>query len=449
MPLEPVVPEYITVHLGAPDQPAQNVTVPFIDYIKNVASSELYPTWPEEALRANIYAQISYALNRIYTEWYRSRGYDFDITNSTQYDQSFVYERDVFANISQIVDELFNDYVTRQGFIQPLFTQYCDGVNVTCPGLSQWGTVDLANQGYTPYQILQHFYGEDINIIANAPVGPNVPSYPGVPLHLGDAGEEVRMIQRELNRIAQDYPSIPIIPLEDGIFNLETEAAVKAFQRIFDLTQDGIVGKSTWYKILYLYINVKRLADLYSEGLTYSEIERIYPRAISEGDVGDFVRIAQYFLSVIGTFDYNLPAPEVDGDFGPKTKEAVIAFQTKYGLTPDGIIGRETWYTMRRVYDETLQLLTPEYVNSALLYPGYIVFEGQTGQDVRDLQTFLAAISDVDPSVPKVTVDGIFGPVTAAAVREIQRQEGLPITGSVGTLTWYVIAQRYLALGNR
>ena len=167
----PFIPENITVHLGPPDSDADNVTLSFLDYIKNVASSEIYPTWPENALRANIYAQISFALNRIYTEWYPSQGYDFDITNSTAFDQAFVPNRDIYDNISRLVDSLFNSYVRRQGSIEPYFTQYCNGTTVTCEGLSQWGTVPLAEQGLIPYEILQNYYGDDIDIVQNAPVG--------------------------------------------------------------------------------------------------------------------------------------------------------------------------------------------------------------------------------------------------------------------------------------
>ena len=174
------IPDYITVHLGNPDDTAApNLRVPFIDYIKNVASSEIYPTWPESALRANIYAQVTYALNRIYTEWYRSRGYDFDITSSTRYDQKYIQDREIFEPVSQIVDNLFNDYLVRQGFVQPLFAQYCNGTTSTCDGLSQWGTVDLAEDGLTPYEILQYYYGDDINIVFNAPTSQNLPSYRG------------------------------------------------------------------------------------------------------------------------------------------------------------------------------------------------------------------------------------------------------------------------------
>ena len=222
------VPEFITVHLGAPDSPAENVTVSFPEYIKNVASSEIYPTWPENAIRANVYAQVTFALNRIYTEWYRSRGYPFDITSSTSYDQKFIKNRNIFENISEIVDDIFNRYVVKQGNQNPYFTEYCNGTTVTCNGLSQWGTVTLANQGKTPYEILQYYYGNDIDI-KTAPILPYVESYPGEPLRRGSRDYEVRLIQQRLNRIARNFPAIPKINPIDGVFGEQTENAVKAF----------------------------------------------------------------------------------------------------------------------------------------------------------------------------------------------------------------------------
>lgn len=230
----PVIPGNHYRPSRCPGQAAENVTIPFAEYIKNVASSEIYPTWPEAAIRANILAQISFALNRIYTEHYPSQGYDFDITNNTQYDQNFVRNRDIFENISQIVDDIFNDYVVRQGSVEPLFTQYCNGTTSTCDGLSQWGTVDLADQGLIPYEILQYYFGDDINIVFGAPVQGIERSYPGVPLRQGSAGEDVRILQRQLNRISDNYPAIPKL-LVDGFFGVETEAAVREFQRIFNL----------------------------------------------------------------------------------------------------------------------------------------------------------------------------------------------------------------------
>lgn len=226
----PFIPEYITVHLGLPDEPAENVTLPFPEYIKNVASSEIYPTWPESAIRANIYAQITYALNRVYTEFYRSQGYDFDITSTTQFDQKFIKDREIFENISNIVDDIFTSYVVKDGSVAPFFTAYCNGTTSICDGLSQWGTVPLANDGLSPIEILEYYYGNDISIVENAPISANVPSYPGVPLKLGSAGNDVRLLQQQLNRISGNYPAIPKIKNINGIFGKDTEEAVKEFQ---------------------------------------------------------------------------------------------------------------------------------------------------------------------------------------------------------------------------
>ena len=266
MPTLPTIPEYITVHLGAPDSNAPNITLPFADYISNVASSEVYPSWNESALRANIYAQISFALNRIYTDFYRSRGYDFDITNSTAFDQSFVNGRNVFENVDRIVSEIFNSYVRRRGNVEPLFTAYCDGIEVQCNGLSQWGSVALAEQGLTPYEILKYYYGDDIDIISNVTVEGANPNAPSVPLSIGSANDYVRILQLRLNRISDNYPLIPKIATIDGIFAEDTEAAVKSFQETFGLGPDGIVGNATWYSVNRIYNAVKRLNELDSGG---------------------------------------------------------------------------------------------------------------------------------------------------------------------------------------
>lgn len=440
----PYIPETITVHLGLPDQPAENVTVNFLDYIKNVASSEIYPTWPESAIRANIYAQISYALNRVYTEWYRSKGYDFDITNTTQYDQYFVKDREVFENISRIVDEIFNNYVVREGSVSPLFTAYCNGTTSRCDGLSQWGTVTLAEQGYTPLEILQFYYGDDIAIIKNAPIRPNVESYPGFPLKLGSSGNEVKTIQQQLNRIADAYPSIPKINDPNGIFGAQTEAAVKRFQNIFNLAQDGIVGKSTWYRIKNVYNGVKKLAELTAENLTFDEVEPIYPSLLKEGMSGDYIKTLQYYLNIVAYFYPQIPNIDVDGYFGPKTKEAVIAFQEMVGLVPDGIVGRDTWKALSNAYKTSINSIPEEYKSEAeIVYPGYVLSEGITNDDVRRLQTFLEKISQAYPSIPSVTVDGVFGEKTKEAVSAIQRMYGIPVSGVAGPVTWGLIINLY------
>ena len=229
----PFVPQNITVHLGTPTSDAANVTVSFADYVKNVASSEIYPTWEESALRANILAITSFALNRVYTEYYRSRGYDFDITNSTAFDQAFVNGRSIFENISRLVDDLFNDYLRRPEFVEPLAAKFCNGTTVTCEGLSQWGSQNLALEGYNSIEILRSYYG-DVETVVNAPIRGNRSSYPGTPLRVGSTGPNVVVIQASLNRISQNYPAIPKVPVADGIFGSKTEASVKAFQKIFD-----------------------------------------------------------------------------------------------------------------------------------------------------------------------------------------------------------------------
>ena len=346
----PTIPEYVTVHLGPPDSSAENLTIPFIDYITNVASSEIFPTWPENAIRANIYAQISFVLNRIYTEFYRNRGYDFDITNSTAYDQSFVAGRDYFENINQIVSEIFNSYVIRNGFVEPLFTAYCDGVEVTCQGLSQWGTVTLANQGLTPYEILQYYYGDDISIVRDAPIMNISSTTPNVPLRLGSGGDDVRSIQIRLNRISDNYPSIPKIAIPDGVFSYDTEDAVKRFQEIFSLTPDGIVGPATWYKIQLIYNAVKRLNELDSEGIKLSEVTQQFERELSQGDTGVAVTNVQYLLSYLSQFYQTIPPIEIDGVFGSRTTSAVKAFQKSFGLPVTGAVDFPTWDIMYRTY---------------------------------------------------------------------------------------------------
>ena len=441
MPEFPIVPEFITVHLGKPSAAARNVRVPFSQYIKNVASSEIYPTWPESSLRANIYAEITFALNRIYTEHYRSRGYDFDITNSTQFDQYYVEGRDIFENISRVVDDIFNDYVVKQGQIQPYFTQYCAQ---KCEGLSQWGTVTLANQGYTPYRILQYYYGNDIDIIRNAPIKTNTPTYPGTPLRLGSGGEDVVEIQRQLNRIAVNYPSIPKITESTGYFEQTTQTAVKQFQKIFNLVQDGIVGKDTWYKIKQIYNGIKGLSELYSEGITISEIESKYERLLKLGTRGPSVRIVQYYLQFLSFFNLKLPYVAMDGIFGQETYDAVLTFQSLYGLEVDGIVGRNTWDMIQDAYVGVLNSLTDEYRSySSLLYPGYIITTGASGKVVEQLQTFLKTIADNNSAVPQVTVDGYYGNQTKNAVLAIQKLQGLEQNGQVGVLTWNAIVNLY------
>lgn len=347
------IPEYITVHLGRPNSNARNVRVSFPDYIKNVASSEIYPTWPENALRANIHAQIGFALNRVFTEWYPSRGYPFDITNSTAYDQYFVEGRNYFDSISRIVDQIFNVYPRRKGRLEPLFSSYCNGSTVTCSGLSQWGTVNLANQGYAPLRILQYYYGNDVELTTASEIQDLEGSYPGTPLRKGSRSNDVLMLQRQLNRIRRNYPGIPAISNPDGIFGDQTLAAVRAFQRIFDLSVDGIVGKATWYKVQYIYAAIKRLAELESEGEFPSSPAAPYPGyLLRQGSRGESVRIMQSYLADLSGIYRQIPAIAADGIFGSRTRSAVLAFQKLFGLAADGIVGPATWNMLANIWSQ-------------------------------------------------------------------------------------------------
>ncbi len=440
----PVIPETITVHLGAPDQPAQNVTVSFPDYIKNVASSEIYPTWPESALRANILAQISFALNRIYTEYYRSKGYDFDITNSTAYDQSFINGRDIFDNINRIVDEIFNSYISRQGYVEPLFAQYCNGTTSTCDGLSQWGSVELANQGLGTYEILQNYFGDDIDIISDVPVQNISASVPIRPLRLGASGNDVQSIQIRLNRISANYPAIPKINPVNSIYDKNTEDAVKEFQRIFNLTPDGIVGPATWYRIQFIYNGVKRLSELNSEGLTLEDVSRQYPEELSEGATGLGVRLVQYFLSYLSAYNNTIPPVDYNGVFDAKTADAVRAFQYDVGLPVTGIVDEPTYAALYDAYRGIiLSLPDSQFVGTARPYPGFAVTLGQRNEYVRALQEYLNTISETFSQIPTINVDGIFGNATLNAVEAYQSTFGLPVTGIVGFDTWQSIASLY------
>ncbi len=440
----PVIPDRITVHLGPPQQNAQNVTLSFVDYIKNVASSEIYPTWPEAALRANIYAQISFALNRIYTEFYPAQGYDFDITSSTSIDQSFVNGRDVFENISEIVDEIFDSYIRRRGSVEPLFAAYCNGTTSTCNGLSQWGTVPLAEEGLGAYDILTRFYGEDIDIVENVPVEDIEPSLPAANLALGSAGNEVRDLQVRLNRISTNYPAIPKIYPVDGIFGRETEDAVRTFQQVFGLTADGIVGRATWYRILFLYNGIKRLNELTSEGITAEEVERQFEETVGPESPPGPVRTVQYYLALVGYFKDEINSPPIDGIYGASTEEAIRAFQTAYGLPPSGIVDLPTWELLYDVYVGLLAALPDSFFeNIAPPFPGIPLRPGTSGEEVSLIQRYLNVIASVYPQIPSVEVSGYYGPATEEAVRAFQTFVGLPPSGITYATTWQAIANTW------
>lgn len=441
------IPGAITVHLGTPYEPAENVTVPFIDYIKNVASSELYPTWPEEALRANIYAIISVALNRVFTEWYRSRGYNFDITSTTQFDQAYVHDRGIFDSIDRIVDEIFDSYIVRQGRVEPLFATFCDGRITQCNGMLQWGSVDLAQQGYGPYEILQYYYGQDINIETDTPVINLQETYPGTPLRLGDTNQYVLFVKMSLNTISSNYPAIPIISPVDYTFGESMEAAVREFQSVFNLPVTGVVDKATWYEIRKIYVAVRRLAELTSQGVLLSEIPADITVEIEEGQVVPRVQTAQYFLNVLAAYYESIPAVDIDGILGPNTRTAIIEFQKTMGLPTTGTIDEQTWDTLYNSVLGILRELPPTAIAlPALLYPNIIYREGTEGPGVYIMQEYLSYISTVVPSIPALGTDGVFGPDTTAAVTAFQNTYGLPATGVINEQTWNAIVDVYREL---
>jgi len=255
-----VIPETIVVHDGTPDQTAKNYYVPYRDYIKNVVSSEIYATWPESTIYANTLAIMSFTLNRVYTEWYRNRGYNFTITSSTAYDQKWIYGRNIYRNIDYLVDSIFANYLSRPGVRQPIFTSYCNGTTTTCGGLSQWGSKYLGDQGYSAIEILRYYYGSNMYINTASQIAGIPSSWPGYNLTVGSRGSKVQQMQAQLNRIAQNYPALPRISA-DGIYGPKTAEAVRTFQRIFGLPQSGIVDYPTWYKISAIFVGVSRISE--------------------------------------------------------------------------------------------------------------------------------------------------------------------------------------------
>lgn len=435
------VPEKFTVHLGSPDVASDNVTVPFIDYIKNVASSELYPTWPENALRANIYAIISIALNRYFNEWYKAKGYNFDITNTTQFDQAFVFSRSTYENINNLVDEIFNQYIAVEGRIEPLFATFCDGREAQCSGLYQWGTVDLANEGYTPLEILKYYYGENINI-RTAPIEEPLYRFKH-PLKLGDSELDVLRKEVQLDRISVNFPAIPKINPIDGFYDATTEAAVKEFQRVFQLPVTGIIDQGTWYKISSIYSAVIKLAESTSEGIRLSQYEEILQNELLEGDIRPRVTLLQYFLNLISQYYPSVPETAVTGVFDEQTSIAVIEYQKVMGFEPTGIVTPETWESLYNNVLGILNSIPPE--STYLPYFRYArdYGPGDQGPGVYIIQEMLQYISLVVPEIPYVEITEIFDDATQNSVIAFQKYFNLEPTGTVNEETWNALINIY------
>ena len=402
-------------------------------------------SWPEEALRANIIAQVSLALNRIWTEWYPSRGYSFNITGSPGYDQAYVNGRTVFAVMERLTAELFNTFVQRSGDAEPYFTEYCDGKTVTCPGMKQWGTVDRAREGLNALQILRYYYGNRVQLVTTNNIAAIPSSYPGSPLRRGSTGTNVRILQKQLSRIAKDYPSFGK-PAVTGTFDEATENSVKKFQKQFSLTADGIVGKATWYKISYIYVSIKDLAELTSEGETAEGIQSAggWPGTVlRRGSTGSSVEQVQFWLSDLAQFDSSLVRVSVDGSYGAATERAVRAFQQKQNLTADGVVGQTTWNALYAAWVDAQSDL------GGTAWPGTALRRGDTGMEVRLVQFWLRLAADNYSALRTVTVDGSYGAATVSAVTAFQSLFGLTADGVIGRSTWNKLKEVGLAVANK
>ncbi len=333
--------------------------------------------------------------------------------------------------------------------LEPLFTAYCDGVEVSCSGLSQWGTVELAREGRTPYEILQYYYGDDISIVTGAPVADIDTSAPEIPLRLGSASDEVRSIQIRLNRISDNYPSIPKIAIPDGVFSFDTESSVRRFQEIFSLTPDGIVGPATWYRIQLIYNAVKRLNELDSEGIRLDEVTQQFERELSEGDRGVEVNNVQYLIAYLAEFYDTIPSVAVDGIFGSETANAVRSFQRTFGLPITGTVDFATWDVMYRTYLGFIETIPFKYVEGNVLpYPGIPLRLGSENETVRILQEYINYIASFIPEIPSTGITGYFGTQTENAVLALQDFFGIEQTGTVAATTWNAITDLYSDLYN-
>lgn len=433
MAVRPYIPEFITVHLGAPDSSAQNVTITFAEYIENVASGEIYPTWPEESLKANIYAQISFALNKIYLEFYRSQGYNFDITGSTAFDQSYVQGRNVFENISDLVYDIFDTYIRRDDAIEPLAAAFCNGTTTTCDGLSQWGTVDLANQGLDALSILRTYYGNDIVLNEDTPTMGFTESYPGRALRLGDNERAVYDIHYMLNLISTHYPVIPKVTPPSYEYDEKLENAVRVFQETFNLTVDGITGRQTWYRMVYLFVGIKELTELHSQGLSLEGTPAGEYLTANTEQTKSISRL-QYYLKVIGVFYTTIPPVDITNVYDAQTQNAVLAFQKQFGLDETGEVTEEIYDYIYRAYI-TLAPYVDEFSLGSEVIGDYVMERGSVGENVRLLQRELNFVMGSD-----IFETGIFGDLTKKTLAEFQRTVSQTPTGrfdsGLSSLLW-------------
>lgn len=441
------VPAFITVHLGGMNDVADNVTVRFPDYIKTVASLSFDPQSPEEALKAGIYAQISKALYRIKTREYKMEGYGFDITTDSETDLPYSYGGAVFENINRITDGIFNEYITRVNDTAPINANICYSDSV-CDGLKFAESVEMAENGASYLDILKYYYGDDIRIEKNARVGGldnlyliEYPTYPG------QSGAAVSGLQISLNKIGANYTSIPFIERINGIYGQETVSAVREFQRIFDLEVTGEVDKSTYYKLLYVLDSIYRLSYYVYLSEQFKGQPTELRSELSYGDVGELVKLLQYYLLVASSFDVRIPPLQIVGVFGENTYQSVIAFQRIFGFDTDGVVKQGEWETLKRTYNRLYSAFPDSaFSERAAPYGGEILLFDSVGAEVRLLQEYLNEVAYNYDNIPEIDINGVFDTQTEEAVKVFQILFGIKPTGVVTSTTWNVLAEVYNAI---
>ena len=453
-----IIPDYIIVHLARPEVSAPNRRVSFKDYIKNVAFHEIYDSWPDAALTANIYCIVSLALNRIYTEFYRTqgRGYEFDITNDTSIDQKYVDGGSTGARINAIVDKIFNNYLAVVGHQEPFLTLYCDGVQVKCPGrLTQWGSYYDALSGMTPWQIIQKYYAYNLELRQCNVFSAPFESYPGYTLKEGSSGDNVQTMQLYINRILGRYSNVIVKPV-DGIFGPIMKKAVTAFQQYYNLPANGEINKTSWYKISYIYGIEKALWEMSSEGEHITVGKTPPTTATRINDTGALVVELQFLLNFILVYHNEIPFVAGTSSFDSYTITAVTAFQKKFGLTADGVVGASTWKKLYDVYWEIAEnavkppqpsdiksITQPSLAQKMPSYPGYVIEAGAIGHDAMLIQQAINGLSDHYNGLWKINADGQFGNGTRSAVEAFQKLFGLTADGKVGKITWNKLMDEY------
>lgn len=401
-----ILPQSVTVHMGKPDETAENKTVSFPEYMKNTASSEIDPTLPEKTIRRRVSLLLQFALGRIGGRFYRNRGYPFDVTALPQYDRKFSGHGRTYENVNRIVNEIL------------------DGITGT------------------PLHGSERMEGEK----KAAPVSGQV--YPGYPLKAGSSGAAVQAVQLELNRIAENYPSIAPIALPNGVFGTDTEEAVRQFQRISGIVPDGVVGRDTWYKLRHVYEGVRRFSGLLYDGKILQASDHSFTGSLKDGAFGQSVGETQYHINVVSYFYPQVPSVALDEFYGPKTAAAVKAFQKLSYLVEDGIVGQNTWHSMGVSCGNIMGCVNGCFPagyaeNRAAAYPGYVLSKGMENSDVGRLQKYLDGISLYYGTIPQMAQTGVYDEATAAAVAALQQQNGITATGAVDGETWDLIARLY------